>query len=158
MATKMPKTRIQIPVSKELAAYVTLLGECLKWTQAATTAELLREGLKSREKIAEWVGERIMASVVSVVRGQSIAKGSDEPPIYIQAFVDKEVSDAIDRMATELKNTPARTAAMVLESAAFDNGWVIEALGSGPGQVVRKFFESVKAKSLRKKARPASSA
>ena len=158
MASKRPKARIQIPVSKELAEYVTLLGKCLKWTQAATTAELLKEGLKSRGKVTEWVGERIMASIVNVVRGKSIVKDDDEPPVYIQAFIDKEVSDSIDRMAAELKNSPARTAAMLLESAAFDNGWVIEALGSGPGQVVLKFVNSLKAKSLRKKVRPASSA
>jgi hypothetical protein len=150
------KVRIQFPVSNELGEYLTSLGECLKWTQAATSAALLEEGVKSREKIYEWVGARIMGEVVNAIRGKLMARPSGEPVVYVQAFVDKDVSDAIDRIAAELNNTPARTAAMILESAAIDEGWVIEVVGSGPGRAVVKFFESWKSKLARKRGRGAS--
>jgi hypothetical protein len=140
------KVRFQIPVSQEFADYVTELGMCLKWSQGATAAALLEEGLQSREKIEQWFAERVSAAVVNMARGKARVKSDGMGVVYMQTFVSRKAIDAIEQLAIKLKNTPARTATMVLESAAYDNGWIIEALGSGPSQALVKFVAAMTGK------------
>jgi len=133
-ATK--KTRMQIPVSAEFAAEVTALGKCLGWGQGQMAAALLEEGWKDREQLEQW----ILASVVNTFRGKRKVRATGDNVVWLQTAIDAKVVTGIERMAGEMHNTPARVAAMLLERAGWDNGWIIEALGTGPGQALGKFI------------------
>lgn len=143
MATAKEKIRLQIPVSAEFASRVAKLGECFRWSQSTMAAALLEEGVRSKEKWDQWFDERL-ADALNMARGNRRVKIDGDPTVYLQTFVNSEVAVAIERMAVGLNNSPARVAAMLLDSAAHDNGWMIEVLGSGPGQTFVKLLKSLK--------------
>lgn len=140
MSVNDGKTRLQIPVREEFANYVGSLAACLRWSQSRMAEALLEEAVESREKVLNWLGERLIASFANAARGKSRVHAEGEPSVYLQTYVSPALNEKISRLAADLNNTPVRTAALLLESGAHDNDWIINALGSGPGRALAEFL------------------
>ncbi len=129
------KVRLQIPVDSHLADRVAELAALMERSQSWMVSELIDEALVNREKITEWFALRIASAFGEPVHFRR--KPLDGAKVYLQVFLEKDIADQVEKVATEMDRTVSSTAAWLLQSATDDHAWIIRFATSRIG---RAFF------------------
>ncbi len=129
-ATEDTRLRLQITVDRNVAQRVTELSAIMKRSQSWLTAELLDATLSDRDKLLDWISQRITMALLTPLKGRVKKSGES---VTIQSFVTSETAARIERMAEEMHQTVSKTCGWLLENAVNDHGWIIKFVKSEVG-------------------------
>ncbi len=138
-AGALANVRLQIPLREELAQEVAYLAARMDRSQAWMAARLLEEAIADQNALLGWLERFVVRAVGKSVRLFSESNGVSEERlkvIRLQVPVGRGVAEQVAAVGVRLNHTQVQMAALLLEWAVRDHGWLIEVVTTKWGKAV----------------------
>lgn len=131
--------RFQIPVQEDVADEVARLASILERSQAWMAARLLEEAVRNQSTLSGWLEKFVVGTVgrtVGILARKEKAEKVEKGSIRLQVPVSLEVAERVEVLGKRLNHSQVQMAALLIEWAVADHGWLIELVGSKWGKAV----------------------
>lgn len=128
-------TKLQIPVTQELADELTRWARKMELTQANLCKGLLSFAMDDLPNIGDWLRVRAVGKRPKWIKSGWL-QDSDNPGPRLQVSIPLELATRIDELAMRLNQSPVKLAALLLDFSLADEKWGMRFLTTRVGREV----------------------